>query len=238
MYKFIINDFEGPLDLLLHLVHQADVDIYDINLEEITTQYLNFINEMEKLELNIASEYIVMAAELIELKSRALLPRQEKENEDEETDPRQELINRLLEYKKYKEVTLNFKELELNRKSYFSKAPSSLKEYVQETKETADISLLINAFNELMMQKKEENIVTKTTTKEYSVTDRSKEIKKILQHKNKVEFTELFEIRSKDYIIVTFLALLEMVKLDEIKIIQENNFDKIYITGGTNESSN
>lgn len=238
MYKFIINDFEGPLDLLLHLVHQADVDIYDINLEDLTNQYFNFINEMEKLELNIASEYIVMAAELIELKSRALLPRQEKEGTEEEIDPRQELIDRLLEYKKYKEITNDFKELELNRKAYYSKAPSSLKDYVQETKETADVSILINAFNELMMQKKEENIITKTTTKEYSVTERSKEIKKILLKKRKVEFTELFEINSKDYIIVTFLALLEMVKLDEIKLIQESNFDKIYITGGQDESSN
>ena len=90
MYKFIINDFEGPLDLLLHLVHQADVDIYDINLEDLTNQYFNFINEMEKLELNIASEYIVMAAELIELKSRALLPRQEKEGTEEEVPGRAE----------------------------------------------------------------------------------------------------------------------------------------------------
>ena len=155
MYKFIINDFEGPLDLLLHLVHQADVDIYEINLVDLTNQYLGFINEMEKLELNIASEYIVMAAELIELKSRALLPRQEKEAEDEEIDPRQELIDRLLEYKKYKEVTSDFKKLEEERKNYFSKAPSSLKDYIKETHETADISILINAFNELMNQKKE-----------------------------------------------------------------------------------
>lgn len=238
MYKFIINDFEGPLDLLLHLVHQADVDIYEINLVDLTNQYLGFINEMEKLELNIASEYIVMAAELIELKSRALLPRQEKEAEDEEIDPRQELIDRLLEYKKYKEVTSDFKKLEEERKNYFSKAPSSLKDYIKETHETADISILINAFNELMNQKKEENIVTKTTTKEYSVTERSKEIKEILKFKKKIEFNELFEINSKDYIIVTFLALLEMVKLDEVTLIQENNFAKIYITGGNNESCN
>ena len=238
MYKFIINDFEGPLDLLLHLVHQADVDIYEINLVDLTNQYLNFINEMEKLELNVASEYIVMAAELIELKSRALLPRQEKEINEEEYDPRQELIERLLEYKKYKEVTNEFKKLEEERKNYFSKAPSSLKEYVKETHETADVSILINAFNALMNQKKAENIVTKTTTKEYSVTERSREIKNILKFKKKVEFKELFEINSRDYIIVTFLALLEMVKLNEVTLTQENNFANIYITGGNNESSN
>lgn len=237
MYKFIINDFEGPLDLLLHLVHQADVDIYEINLVDLANQYLNFINEMEKLELNVASEYIVMAAELIELKSRALLPRQEKENNEDEIDPRQELIDRLLEYKKYKEVTNDFKKLEEERKNYFSKAPSSLKDYVKETHETADVSILINAFNALMNQKKAENIVTKTTTKEYSVTERSREIKNILKFKKKVEFKELFEINSRDYIIVTFLALLEMVKSNEVTLTQENNFANIYIMGGNNESS-
>mgnify|MGYP004465821815 FL=1 len=111
MYKFVINDFEGPMDLLLHLVHQNNIEIYDINLVSLVNQYLDFINEMEKLELNIASEYIVMAAELIELKSRALLPKPATE-EVLEDDPREELIDRLLEYKKYKEITPDFKELE------------------------------------------------------------------------------------------------------------------------------
>ena len=237
MYKFVINDFEGPMDLLLHLVHQADIDIYDINLVDLVNQYLNFINEMEKLELNIASEYIVMAAELIELKSRALLPHQES-IEEEEIDPREELINRLVEYKKYKEITDDFKLLEEARHNYFSKEPSSLKDYIVKKDEKGDISLLLNAFNEFMLKKKDENIITKTTTKEYSITERSKEIRKILKIKNKVEFKELFDNLSKDYIIVTFLALLEMVKSEEIDIIQENNFGNIYIMGGLNESSN
>lgn len=237
MYKFIINDFEGPMDLLLHLVHQSDIDIYDINLVDLVNQYLDFINEMEKLELNIASEYIVMAAELIELKSKSLLPHQET-NEEDEIDPREELINRLIEYKKYKEITNDFKLLEEERKQYFSKDPSSLKDYIIKKEEKGDISLLLNAFNEFMLKKKDENIITKTTTKEYSVTERSKEIKRIIKLKKKVEFRELFDNLSKDYIIVTFLALLEMVKKDEINIIQEENFSNIYITGGLNESSN
>ena len=147
------------------------------------------------------------------------------------------MIDRLLEYKKYKEVTNDLKKLEEERKNYFSKAPSSLKDYVKETHETADVSILINAFNALMNQKKAENIVTKTTTKEYSVTERSREIKNILKFKKKVEFKELFEINSRDYIIVTFLALLEMVKSNEVTLTQENNFANIYIMGGNNESS-
>ncbi len=232
MYKFVINDFEGPMDLLLHLVKQADIDIYDINLVDLVNQYLAFINEMEKLELNIASEYIVMAAELIELKSRSLLPHQETQVE-EEIDPREELINRLIEYKKYKELTPEFKHLEEERKNYFSKEPSSLKDYIVQKEEKGDISLLLNAFNEFMLKKQSENIITKTTIKEYSIIERSKEIRKIIKLKKKVEFNELFDNMSKDYIIVTFLALLEMVKTDEIDIIQEGNFNKIFITGGS-----
>lgn len=236
MHKFVINDFEGPMDLLLHLVRQSDIDIYDINLVDLVNQYLDFINEMEKLELNIASEYIVMAAELIELKSRSLLPHQE-ETTEEEIDPREELINRLIEYKKYKEVTSDFKVLEEERKGYFSKEPSSLKDYIVPKEEKGDLSLLLNAFNEFMLKKKDENIVTKTTVKEYSITERSNEIKKIIKSKKKVEFKELFDNLSRDYIIVTFLALLEMFKLEEINIIQEGNFNSIYITGGQSESS-
>lgn len=237
MYKFVINDFEGPMDLLLHLVHQNNIEIYDINLVSLVNQYLDFINEMEKLELNIASEYIVMAAELIELKSRALLPKPATE-EVLEDDPREELIDRLLEYKKYKEVTPDFKKLEKTRKEYYSKEPSSLKDYIKKNEETADISLLLAAFNDFMNRKASEHIVTKTTVKEYSIEERRKEIKDILFKKKKVEFIELFTIKSRDYIIVTFLSLLEMAKSNEISLIQNSNFDKLYIIGGTNESSN
>ena len=237
MYKFVINDFEGPMDLLLHLVHQNNIEIYDINLVSLVNQYLDFINEMEKLELNIASEYIVMAAELIELKSRALLPKPATE-EVLEDDPREELIDRLLEYKKYKEVTPDFKELEKTRKEDYSKEPSSLKDYIKKNEETADISLLLAAFNDFMNRKASEHIVTKTTTKEYSIEERRREIKDILFKKKKVEFIELFTIKSRDYIIVTFLSLLEMAKSNEISLIQNSNFDKLYIIGGTNESSN
>lgn len=237
MYKFVINNFEGPMDLLLHLVHQNNIEIYDINLVSLVNQYLDFINEMEKLELNIASEYIVMAAELIELKSRALLPKPATE-EVLEDDPREELIDRLLEYKKYKEVTPDFKELEKTRKEYYSKEPSSLKDYIKKNEETADISLLLAAFNDFMNRKASEHIVTKTTTKEYSIEERRREIKDILFNKKKVEFIELFTIKSRDYIIVTFLSLLEMAKSNEISLIQNSNFDKLYIIGGTNESSN
>ena len=128
-YKFIINDFEGPLDLLLHLIKTSEVDIYDIEIEKITKQYLDFIRSMEEMNLTIASEYLVMASELIELKSRLLLPSNKDLGEDEyEEDPRENLINRLLEYKKYKDMVDTFKELEEERKDIFTKDPINLSE--------------------------------------------------------------------------------------------------------------
>ena len=107
--NFIINDFEGPLDLLLHLIKTSKMDIYDIKVEEITKQYVDFINKQKEMNLDVASEYLVMASELIEIKSKMLLPKTE---EEEEEDPRKELVNRLIEYQKYKDMISSFKELE------------------------------------------------------------------------------------------------------------------------------
>ena len=109
-YEVKINEFEGPLDLLLHLIKQSNIDIYEISLEEITNQYLDYIKQMEKLNLDIASEYLVMASELLEYKSRSLLPKKEIEDDEYEEDPKEELIKRLVDYKKYKEVTETCKE--------------------------------------------------------------------------------------------------------------------------------
>ena len=117
-YTFTINDFEGPLDLLLHLIKQSNINIFDINIVEITEQYLNFINSQTDLNLNVASEYLTMAAELIEIKSKTLLPRQEKNIEEEEIDPKENLINKLLEYNRYKNIIPQFKDLENKRCLY------------------------------------------------------------------------------------------------------------------------
>ena len=124
-YKFTIDKFQGPLDLLLHLIKDADIDIFDINIAEITDQYLKYIENMETLNLNIDSEYLVMAAELIEMKSRELLPNEENDDSDDyEEDPKEQLINRLIEYQKYKQVASEFKNLEEDRKLMYSKLPS------------------------------------------------------------------------------------------------------------------
>lgn len=232
MYQVTINDFEGPLDLLLHLIKKHDMDIMDISIEEITKQYLSFITKMEEMNLNIASEYLVMASELIEIKSSTLLPKPEIE---EEEDKREILINRLIEYKKYKEVTSQFKELELDRQNYYTKPEENLNLYgdASENLDLGDVDLqaLVDAFSKFLVRKEEEKpLNTKISKREYSVKQRSGEIINVLKKKKKVYFEELFEDNRKDFIIVTFLSILNLVRHQEVSIVQTNNFDKIMIS--------
>lgn len=232
-YEVKIDAFEGPLDLLLHLIKESKVDIWDIKIVDITNQYLNYIRAMENLNLNIASEYLVMASELIEMKSKLLLPREKLEEEVEEEDPREVLIKRLIEYQKYKDMTKNFKELELLRQEFYTKAPDSLKEYAEEgTVITNDVTLddLMNAFQKFLERKKKDAPLSTTVTKrEITVEERRYSIRSILKRKGKVDFFELFEEVTKEYIVVTFLAILEMARKNELTIYQENDFDKITV---------
>ena len=232
-YRVTINDFEGPMDLLLHLVKENNIDIVELNVESITEQYLNYIKEAEELNLDIASEYLTLAAELIEIKSISLLPKKVVLEDEYEEDPREKLIQRLIEYQKYKEVTETFKVLEEERKHFYSKSPSNLKEFQDDTEiNYGDLSLdiLIQAFQKFLERKAEEKpLNTKITKKEYSISARSKEIKDVLKRKKKVEFEELFEIVTKDYVVVTFLSILSMAKKGELEITQEDNFSKIVL---------
>ena len=233
-YKVTIDNFDGPLDLLLHLIKEQDIDIYDIKIEEITKQYLDYIKEMKDLNLSVASEYLVMASELIEMKSKMLLPKKEKQEDYEyEEDPREVLIERLLAYKKYKEVTSEFKDLELTRKLVFTKEPVNLSSYAKEKdiKEDLGVDDLINAFN-ILMQKKEldKPLATKITKKELSVSEKVKKIKDILKVRKKMNFEEVFEVQSKEEVIISFLSILEMVKKKEILLTQEGNFKSIIIS--------
>ncbi len=228
-YTLKINDFEGPLDLLLHLIKEAKMSVFDFSVEEIIKSYLDYINKMQEINLTIASSYLVMASELIEIKSRMLLPRQPEE-EDEE-DPKENLINRLVEYQKYKELTSDFKKLELERKDIYTKLPSDFNEYKQDKIElVSDVSVddLIDAFKKFLERQKD-NIVleTKVTKKGISIEQRRAEIKNIIFKRRKVNFFELFDVLTREYLVVTFLAILEMTRKREINIKQENNFDEI-----------
>ena len=231
-YKFTIDKFQGPLDLLLHLIKEADIDIFDINIAEITNQYLRYIESMENLNLNVGSEYLVMAAELTLIKSRELLPNEALEEDDEYMEnPREALINRLVLYQKYKEVSMEFKELEKARKLMYSKLPSELDAFKSdEVLINDDISLddLVLAFQNFQKRKDlDKPLNTVVTRKEYSVRVRSNDIMKKLRDKKKIIFDELFEIKSKDYVVVTFLAILNLAKEGKLKIKQDHNLEQI-----------
>ncbi len=229
---FTIDEFNGPLDLLLHLVKESKMDILNIEIEEITNQYLAYLDKMEEMNLEVTSEYLVMASELMYIKSKMLLPkREEEETEEEEIDPREELVNRLLEYEAYKEITKTLKEKEEIRSEIYTKAPGDIKEYMdQEVKLSSELSVddLVDAFKKFLQRKSEEKpIHTKVTEKEITVSERRKRIKSILHTKKKVSFFELFEDYSKEYVVATFLAILEMAKEKELIISQEKAFDDI-----------
>lgn len=229
-YTLKTVEFEGPLDLLLHLIKEANIDIFEIKISEITDQYLAYITKMEELDLNVDSEYLIMAADLIEMKSRELLPRNEEEEEEEE-DPKEALINRLIEYQKYKEITSEFKKLEEERSEFYSKLPSVLDEFKDDTlKVHEDLTLddIIKAFANLKeKQNLEKPLNTVVTKKEYSVNLRSKEILNKLKTKKQINFEELFETFTKDYVVVTFLSILDLAKKQNITIKQDRNLGNI-----------
>jgi segregation and condensation protein A len=235
-YNFTINDFEGPLDLLLHLVKESKMDIYEINIHEIINQYLDFIHSLEENNIDIASEYLVMASELIHLKSKLLINRQDEEENTEDEfsfNSEEDLKNKLLEYEKYKQITSNFQELEEKRSEVYTKLPESLMEYIdKDTFKTGelDINELFNAYKLFIeRQKLSKPLNTKITKKELNIDDKIKDIRKILDKRKRVNFIELFTEMTKPNIVVTFLSILEMTKNNEIKLTQKDNFSPIMI---------
>lgn len=224
-----IDNFEGPLDLLLHLVKESNIDILNISIVEITDKYLEYINR--ESNINISSAYLVMAAELMYLKSKSLLPCINKEEETDEEITRENLINKLLEYKKYKELTPKFKELEEERKKIYIKGPENISDYTEKHFDgEASIDDLLEAFKKFLERKDlEKPLETTITSKEYSVKERKSGIRAILKTKRSTYLNELFEEYSKPYVVVTFLSVLEMVKEKEIVIKQDRNFEDILV---------
>ena len=188
---------------------------------------------MEELNINVASSYLVMAAELMEIKSKSLLPKTEDDSEEEEEEvSKEKLINKLVEYKKYKEMTSVFRKMEEDRNNIYIKAPENTSNYVEDNlyNEEIEIDKLVMAFKNFLERKElEKPLKTKITNKEYSVKERKSGIRKLWESKKKVEFTELFEEYNKSFIAVTFLSILEMAKEKEINIYQDKNFDNIVL---------
>jgi segregation and condensation protein A len=235
IYNFCINDFEGPLDVLLHLVKESKMDIYEINISSIIDQYLDFIHSLEDQNIDIASEYLVMASELVHLKSRLLINRVDDEDEPSDDElsinSEEDLRNKIIEYEKYKMITKEFKELEEKRGEVFTKLPENIKEYMDEKIQgELDISELFNAYKQFIeRQELLKPLNTKITKKEINIEDKIKDIRTILNKRKRVNFLELFTEMTKENIVVTFLSILEMSKNNEILLTQENNFSPIMI---------
>lgn len=235
-FEFTIADFSGPLDLLLHLVKESKMDIYEVPIEHITQEYISFIDQMEEMNIDVASEYLVLASELVHLKSKMLLNIKDPEEEGDQLEfkigTEEELRHRLEEYKRYKELSEEFRYLETKRSEVYTKVPESLNEYREDVALKTDVTLenLMSAFAQFLeRQKYIKPLSTKITKREISVEHRTREIRDILSKHKKVEFFELFDEPSREYIVVTFLSVLEMTKNDEINIRQEENFSNIYI---------
>ena len=233
--KLCINDFEGPLDLLLHLVKTAKMNIYEIDTKYIIDEYLKFIKGIPEDDLDNASEYLVMASELIHLKSRLLLNLKDESKEDDDEysiNSEEDLKNKLLEYEKYQSITSVFKELEEKRSEFFTKMPENLSKYAdKKTLEgNMDVSLLKEALLELQKRMNyQKPLNTKITRKEISVEERKSYIRDYLSVRKSAKFTDLFEDYSKDLVVATFLSILDMCKQREITLKQDSNFGEIYI---------
>lgn len=242
-YRVKLDTFEGPLDLLLHLIKQYEIDIYDVPLVEVIDQYTAYVETMQFLELDIASEYLVMAATLIALKSQMLLPKQETEDDDDEyiKDPQEELMQRLIKYRKYKEAAKNLKDKD--HQQIYTR-PTSLFQYADgEHKpiEKGSVSIydMISAISKMLERKKWTGpLETKITRIEIPIEQRMEEILSLLDKtKEKVSFEHLFPYPSRSHIVVTFMAILELMKGNVINCQQEENFASIYIYKVDHEKS-
>ena len=229
-----LSSFEGPLDLLLHLISKNEIDIYDIPIVEITKQYLDYIYNLNDLDMEVASEFVVMASTLLEIKSKMLLPVEVDENE-EEIDPREDLVARLIEYKAFKELTKELKESEKIYNSTITKDPEYYSEIKEEyIVEDIDVSLLSKALRSILIKHKmrvnefSENQTIETDT--FSVDDSILTITKVLEKETKISFFSLFkgEVK-KGYVIATFLATLELLKMNMVKLIQNEAYDDILL---------
>ncbi len=229
--------FEGPFDLLLHLIRENKLDIYDIPIAKITSRYLEYIEIMKELNLEIAGEFIVMAATLIHIKSRMLLPPDE-ETAEEQEDPRQELVQRLLEYQKFKEAAQDFRTREEDWMKIFRRESVSLSEEEEGELSLFDLSLfdLLDAFKKILDKAPPE--VVSITKETLTVKDKMFVIMEILEGQETVRFEGLFKDGiTRVQLIVTFVALLELIRLGLARVYQEREFGNIWVINPAKESA-
>ena len=232
-YKVKLEVFEGPLDLLLYLINKEEIDIYDIPIAKITDQYLEYLELMKLMDLNIAGEFLVMAATLMHIKSKMLLPPDETEEEKPEEDPRAELVRRLLEYRKFKEAAAELSQMESHQKHFFARVgsgPASPEEQLSEGGFfEANLFDLITAFTKVLKDIPKDAFY-RVIKDEFTVSEKIHDILHMLVENTKMCFTDLFKTaKNKSEIITIFLALLELIKIKEVIVVQAAPFAEIEI---------
>jgi segregation and condensation protein A len=236
-YKVKLEVFEGPLDLLLYLIKQDEIDIYDISIERITRQYLEYLQAFKELNIELAGEFIVMAANLIYLKSRSLLPvdQQPPEEDADEGDPRWDLIRQLIEYKKFKEAAAELHQRELEQERIFAREGGSAPA-LQESLRLGEVGIfqLINAFQAVLKKLEARQDVQEIFGERFSVSEKIDTILRRVATGVPIRFSDLFGTGvSRLEVVVTFLALLELIRLKQVRAIQKNIFEEIEIAAAT-----
>jgi len=239
-YKVILESFEGPLDLLYHLIEKNKVDIYDIPISQIAAQYIQYLQSMKSVDLEVTSEFLVMAATLLEIKSKMLLPTKEdldgEQLEIDEVDPREELIRRLIEYKKFKDLAEELKLKEEIQKKIFYKPREEMEELTYDDEpvlEGLSLENLIEIFSKVMIKnniREKEINIREIERDEITIEESMKKVIETIYRDKEVKFQSLLEGNiTKSRIVATFLAILELIKLKSIIISQGNNFDEIIV---------
>lgn len=238
--QYKLDSFEGPLDLLLHLIDKSEIDIQDVSISEITHQYMEYLDEAKELELDITSEFLVMAATLLAIKSQQLLPKPPVfENDydewyDDGPDLREELIQQLIEYRKFKQIAEELKGKEFQRSLVFSREPEDMSIYQKDSYvnplEGIDLNDLVKALQKALKRANRRDVIATVSRDEISVKDRIKDIVEVLRQFETVRFSKLIrDNMAKHEIVVTFLSILELMKMKHIRCYQHGLFDDIVI---------
>jgi segregation and condensation protein A len=233
-YKVKFEVFEGPLDLLLYLIKKEEVDIYDVNLTQLATQFIEYIEVMRLLDLEIAGEFLVMASTLMHIKSRELLPLDQQvqaEGEEDGEDPRWELIRQLVEYKKFKDAAAQLQTLEARQENIFPRLPVK-PEFDPEPAPRPDVSLfdLVNAVNSILKRVGQREDLRDVFEDRWTVSEKIEVLMKAISDRTRLKFSELFAgAMSRTEVVVTFLALLELIRLKQLVATQSEPFGDIEI---------
>jgi segregation and condensation protein A len=234
--KVQLEIFEGPLDLLLYLVKKEEVDIYEVNLTRIATQFIDYVQLMKELDLDIAGEFLVMAATLMYIKSRELLPKHQQAevpDEEEEEDPRWELIRQLVEYKKFKDAAARLQERELEQEQIYARIPGRPEFTVETPNAKPEVSIfdLVNAVSSILKRYNQRPQTRDLFEEKWTVSEKIELLAGLVHERKRMRFSELFEkIEHRGEAIVTFLALLELIRLKQIKVEQTEPFAEIEIS--------